>query len=139
VVAPARGRHAAAQRPPPAGARRGARAARAAAGHLPTVFGHGRILLAGHGRPEQRGRGGIATILPRAGGTARPAARLSASPDPPYLCPHEPPALEAGMQPVGQRSLTERMKGAALLNIDVYEEVEADTSATAQAAIVVGF
>jgi len=30
------------------------------------------------------------------------------------------------------------MKGAALLKIDVYEEVEADTSATAQAAIVVG-
>ncbi|MFO7259902.1 MAG: YIP1 family protein [bacterium] len=42
------------------------------------------------------------------------------------------------MRPVGQRSLTERMKGAALLDIEAYEEVEADTSATAQAAIVVG-
>jgi hypothetical protein len=42
------------------------------------------------------------------------------------------------MRPVGQRSLTERMKGAALLKIDVYEEVEADPTATQQAAIVVG-
>jgi len=42
------------------------------------------------------------------------------------------------MRPVGQRSLTERMKGAALLDIEAYEEVEVDTSATAQAAIVVG-
>lgn len=42
------------------------------------------------------------------------------------------------MQPGGQRSLTERMKGAALLQIDVYEEVEADADATKQAAVVVG-
>ncbi len=42
------------------------------------------------------------------------------------------------MQAVGRRSLTERMKGAALLEIDAYEEVEADTSATGQAAMVVG-
>src|SRR5690606_17392951 len=35
---------------------------------------------------------------------------------------HQPP--EAGMQAVGRRSLTERMKGAALLEIDAYEEVE---------------
>src|SRR5690606_12079248 len=45
---------------------------------------------------------------------------------------------EARMQPGGQRSLTERMKGAALLQIDVYEEVEADADATKQAAVVVG-
>lgn len=42
------------------------------------------------------------------------------------------------MQPVGKRSLTERMMGAALLKVDVYEEVEADAGATGQAAIVVG-
>src|SRR5690606_15538036 len=96
VVAPARGRHAAAQRPPPAGARRGARAARAAAGQLPTVLGHGRILLAGHGRPEQRGRGGIATILPRGPGGRQPAARLSASPILPYLCPYWSPTPGGG-------------------------------------------
>ena len=34
-------------------------------------------------------------------------------------------------------SLTERMMGAAKLDIHVYEEVEADESATAQAAVVV--
>ena len=34
-------------------------------------------------------------------------------------------------------SITERMKGAALLNVATYEEVEADTTATGQAAIVV--
>ena len=37
-----------------------------------------------------------------------------------------------------RRSLMERMKGAALLNIGVYEEVEHDPDATGQAAIVVG-
>ncbi|MFQ5679087.1 MAG: YIP1 family protein [Gemmatimonadota bacterium] len=37
-----------------------------------------------------------------------------------------------------RRSLVERMQGAALLHIDVYEEVEADTTATSQAAVVVG-
>ncbi len=36
------------------------------------------------------------------------------------------------------RTMVERMIGAAMLNIDVYEEVEADESATGQAAGVVG-
>ncbi len=35
-------------------------------------------------------------------------------------------------------SLTDRMLGAAKLDIQIYEEVEADESATVQAAIVVG-
>jgi hypothetical protein len=34
-------------------------------------------------------------------------------------------------------SLVERMKGAAFLNVDTYEEVEHDQSATAQAAAIV--
>ena len=34
-------------------------------------------------------------------------------------------------------SITERMKGAALLEVATYEEVEADTTATGQAAVVV--
>jgi hypothetical protein len=38
----------------------------------------------------------------------------------------------------GRRSLIDRMIGAALLKIDVYEEVEHDESATGQAAIAVG-
>lgn len=42
------------------------------------------------------------------------------------------------MEVVRRRSLTERMRGAALLQIDVYEEVEHDTTATPQAAVVVG-
>ena len=36
-----------------------------------------------------------------------------------------------------QRSIVDRMKGAALFDIPTYEDVEADTSATGQAAIVV--
>ncbi|HET7273994.1 MAG TPA: YIP1 family protein [Longimicrobiaceae bacterium] len=36
------------------------------------------------------------------------------------------------------RSLTERMMGAAKLDVATYEEVEADSTATTQAAIVVG-
>ncbi|HYJ80904.1 MAG TPA: YIP1 family protein [Longimicrobiaceae bacterium] len=36
------------------------------------------------------------------------------------------------------RTLPERMIGAAMLDVSVYEEVEADTTATSQAAIVVG-
>jgi hypothetical protein len=36
-----------------------------------------------------------------------------------------------------QRSMFERMQGAATLDIDTYEEVEADTTATQQAAMVV--
>jgi hypothetical protein len=40
--------------------------------------------------------------------------------------------------PGSRRSLTERMMAAAKLEIAVYEEVEHDTSATGQAAIVVG-
>jgi len=35
------------------------------------------------------------------------------------------------------RSITDRMVGAARLDIDTYEEVEADTTATGQAAVVV--
>lgn len=42
------------------------------------------------------------------------------------------------MEVTGRRSLIDRMIGAALLNIDVYEEVEHDESATGQAAIAVG-
>lgn len=38
----------------------------------------------------------------------------------------------------GGRSITERMMGAATLDIATYEDVEHDTDATAQAAIVVG-
>jgi hypothetical protein len=40
------------------------------------------------------------------------------------------------MHTVG-RSITDRMKGAAMLDIATYEEVEADESATSQAGIVV--
>jgi hypothetical protein len=36
-----------------------------------------------------------------------------------------------------QRSIVDRMKGAATLDIPTYEEVEADTTATGQAAVVV--
>jgi hypothetical protein len=36
------------------------------------------------------------------------------------------------------RSLTERMLGAAKLDVETYEEVEADQDATTQAAVVVG-
>ncbi len=42
------------------------------------------------------------------------------------------------MEQVRRGSLLERMKGAALLDIPTYEEVEADRAATAQAALVVG-
>lgn len=42
------------------------------------------------------------------------------------------------MEVMRKRSLAERMLGAALLQIDVYEEVEHDTTATSQAAVVVG-
>ena len=41
------------------------------------------------------------------------------------------------MAMVQTRSWTQRMKGAALLDVDTYEEVEADESATGQAAGVV--
>ena len=41
------------------------------------------------------------------------------------------------MNVVGAHSFTERMIGAARLDIDIYEEVEADTTATTQAAGVV--
>jgi hypothetical protein len=36
-----------------------------------------------------------------------------------------------------QRSIVDRMRGAAMLDIATYEEVEADTTATGQAALVV--
>lgn len=39
--------------------------------------------------------------------------------------------------PLSRRSMTDRMKGAALLDVATYEEVEADSTATAQAAGVV--
>lgn len=42
------------------------------------------------------------------------------------------------MELVRRRTLIQRMKGAALLQADAYEEVEADTTATGQAALVVG-
>lgn len=45
--------------------------------------------------------------------------------------------IDTGHTP-GTRSLTDRMIGAATLNIPTYEEVEHDTTATTQAAIVVG-
>lgn len=41
------------------------------------------------------------------------------------------------MSSIAPRSMTDRMIGAAKLDIDVYEEVEADTTATGQAAGVV--
>lgn len=42
------------------------------------------------------------------------------------------------MATVAHRSLTDRMKGAALLDAGTYDEVEADSTATGQAAAVVG-
>lgn len=39
--------------------------------------------------------------------------------------------------PLASRSITDRMKGAAMLDVPTYEEVEADSSATGQAAAVV--
>jgi hypothetical protein len=44
---------------------------------------------------------------------------------------------EADMPTTAQRSIVDRMKGAALLDTATYEEVEADTTATGQAAVVV--
>jgi hypothetical protein len=45
--------------------------------------------------------------------------------------------VPAGGFPGARRSFIERMIGAAMLNPSVYEEVEADRSATGQAAVVV--
>lgn len=42
------------------------------------------------------------------------------------------------MEEIRQRSIVQRMQGAALLEVPVYEEVEHDTTATGQAAVVVG-
>lgn len=42
------------------------------------------------------------------------------------------------MEVARRRSLTERMRGAALLDVRIYEEVEHDRMATSQAAAVVG-
>lgn len=42
------------------------------------------------------------------------------------------------MNELTRRSMTDRMKGAAMLDVATYEEVEHDESATAQAAVVVG-
>jgi hypothetical protein len=44
---------------------------------------------------------------------------------------------EADMPTTAQHSIVDRMKGAALLDVATYEEVEADTTATGQAAVVV--
>ena len=41
------------------------------------------------------------------------------------------------MQMQAKGSMIQRMRGAAFLNVDTYEEVEADTTATGQAAAVV--
>ena len=41
------------------------------------------------------------------------------------------------METVHKRSFFDRMKGAALLDVDVYEDVEADTTATGDAAGVI--
>lgn len=41
------------------------------------------------------------------------------------------------MEAMMQHSFVERMKGAAMLDVDTYEEVEADTDATSEAAGVV--
>lgn len=41
------------------------------------------------------------------------------------------------MQMPARRSMIDRMKGAALLDVQTYEEVEADGAATVQAAGVV--
>ncbi|HEX7121974.1 MAG TPA: YIP1 family protein [Gemmatimonadaceae bacterium] len=38
---------------------------------------------------------------------------------------------------LARRSIVDRMKGAAMLDVQTYEEVEADTNATGQAALVV--
>ena len=42
------------------------------------------------------------------------------------------------MEAARQRSLVDRMKGAAFLEVETYEEVEHDQTATGQAALVVG-
>ena len=42
------------------------------------------------------------------------------------------------MEMPAQHSLVDRMRGAAMLHVPTYEDVEADTTATGQAAIVVG-
>lgn len=39
--------------------------------------------------------------------------------------------------PIGGRSIVDRMKGAAMLDVATYEEVEHDSTATGQAAVVV--
>jgi hypothetical protein len=44
---------------------------------------------------------------------------------------------EGFMEMAASRSIVDRMRGAALLDVPTYEEVEADTTATMQAAIVV--
>lgn len=41
------------------------------------------------------------------------------------------------METASKRRMVDRMKGAALLDVSIYEEVEADTTATGQAAAVV--
>lgn len=68
-------------------------------------------------------------------------ASLQISISPAYLCRveqiHNIPANPLTEKPMA-RSITDRMRGAAMLDVATYEEVEADTTATGQAAIVVG-
>ena len=45
--------------------------------------------------------------------------------------------VESTVAPIRHRSFLERMKGAAILDVDTYEEVEHDKAATAEAAGVV--
>ena len=45
--------------------------------------------------------------------------------------------MESSYATGSHRSIVDRMRGAALFDVGTYEEVEADTSATGQAAIVV--
>src|SRR5919198_1511441 len=50
---------------------------------------------------------------------------------------HTPPpggSMESQSAYTGRRSIIDRMKGAAMLDVATYEEVEADTTATNQAA-----
>ncbi len=45
--------------------------------------------------------------------------------------------MESQSAYTGRRTIWDRMKGAAMLDVATYEEVEADTAATGQAAVVV--
>ena len=51
--------------------------------------------------------------------------------------PSSPRTEDRAMTEYARRSIVDRMKGAALLDVATYEEVEHDTEATGQAAVVV--